>query len=91
MATLNRAMLEAGIDLAGELPDHLSPVLRYLAIAPEPLPELLQILSPALKQIEHTLRTLEPANPYVGLLEATQEAVAAYVKARPPVLAGPGR
>lgn len=91
MATLNRAMLEAGIDLAGELPDHLSPVLRYLAIVPEPLPELLQILSPALKQIEHTLRTLEPANPYVGLLEATQEAVAAYVKARPPVLAGPGR
>lgn len=91
MAALNRAMLEAGIALAGELPDHLSPVLRYLAIAPEPLPELLQILPPALKQIEHTLRTLEPGNPYLGLLEATQEAVAAYIKGHQPVLAGRGR
>lgn len=75
MAALNSEYMALGLDTAGEIPDHLIPVLRYLAVTQEPLPELLQLLEPALKQIHHTLKTLEPKNPYLMLLEATQEAV----------------
>ncbi|WP_347708830.1 nitrate reductase [Meiothermus sp. CFH 77666] len=80
MAELNAAYLELGIDTAGEIPDHLIPVLRYLAVADPPLPELLQLLGPALHQIVHTLKTLEPKNPYLMLLEATLEAVKPYTQ-----------
>lgn len=78
MAELNAAYAPLGIDTAGEIPDHLIPVLRYLSVAEEPLPELVQLLEPALKQIIHTLKTLEPKNPYLLLLEATLEAVKPY-------------
>lgn len=80
MADLNAAYAELGIDMAGEIPDHLIPVLRYLAVAESPLLELLQLLGPALHQILHTLKTLEPQNPYLLLLEATLEAVKTYTK-----------
>ena len=36
MAELNREMAAAGMDLYGELPDHLEPVLRYLDLVEEP-------------------------------------------------------
>lgn len=75
MATLNAEYRALGLDTQGEIPDHLSPVLRYLAVAPNPLPELMQMLDPALKQIRHTLYTLEPQNPYLQLIEATQKAL----------------
>lgn len=75
MAELNREYTRLGVDGSNEIPDHLIPVLRYLAVTDEPLPELLQLLQPALGQIHHTLKTLEPKNPYLMLLEATQEAV----------------
>ncbi|WP_299431797.1 nitrate reductase [uncultured Meiothermus sp.] len=75
MAELNSAYREWGIDCANEIPDHLIPVLRYLSVVEEPLPELLQLLQPALVQIHHTLKTLEPKNPYLWLIEATLEAV----------------
>ena len=92
MAELSAAYAPLGIDTAGEIPDHLIPVLRYLSVAEEPpgarsllrpegdrpLPELVQLLEPALKQIIHTLKTLEPKNPYLLLLEATLEAVKPY-------------
>jgi len=94
MAAMNRELAANFVDAAGELPDHLIPVLRYLAqvthkasmrdthplVASEPLPELLQLLGPALRQIHHTLKTLEPKNPYLALIEATQEAVAPILK-----------
>ncbi len=76
MAELKRAMEAAGVDLAGELPDHLVPVLRYLAVAQDPLPELVEVLPRAVAQMERTLATLDPANPYRPLLEAVRHAVA---------------
>ncbi|GIW24077.1 nitrate reductase molybdenum cofactor assembly chaperone [Meiothermus sp.] len=80
MADLNAEYSRLGIDTAGEIPDHLIPVLRYLAEAEQPLPELLQLLGPALHQILHTLKTLEAKNPYLLLLEATLDAVKPYTK-----------
>ncbi len=80
MAELSAAYASLGVDTANEIPDHLIPVLRYLAKAPEPLPELRQILEPALQQITRTLKNLEPTNPYLLLLEATLEAVKPYAR-----------
>jgi len=51
MANLNREYLAAGIGLEGELPDHLVPVLRYLDSTDQPLPELLEVLEPAVRKI----------------------------------------
>ena len=50
MAKLARAEAELDIDPAGELPDHLVPVLRYLAAADQPLPELAGHLKTALER-----------------------------------------
>jgi nitrate reductase delta subunit len=92
MAELNAAYTELGIDTAGEIPDHLIPVLRYLAqvttdappsASQAPLPELLPLLEPALHQMIHTLKTLEPKNPYLLLLEATREAIQPISKGVP--------
>ena len=46
LSKMNRALAEAGVDPDGELPDHLIPVLRYLAATPDPLPELVEVLGP---------------------------------------------
>jgi nitrate reductase molybdenum cofactor assembly chaperone NarJ/NarW len=73
LAQLNRAMFEAGIDLEGELPDHLIPVLRYLGTVENPLPELLPVIAPAVKRMLGVLRGASPDNPYVDLLEAVFE------------------
>lgn len=75
MAALNRQMRGLGLELRGELPDHLAPVLSYLAVAPEPLPELMELLEPAIAAMLKTLKTLEPGNPYLHLLEAVRQAV----------------
>jgi nitrate reductase molybdenum cofactor assembly chaperone NarJ/NarW len=80
MSELNAEYARLGIDSSREIPDHLIPILRYLAVAEQPLPELLQLLEPALHQIIHTLKTLEPKNLYLLLLEATLEAVRPYAK-----------
>lgn len=74
LSQLNRALFEAGVDAAGELPDHLIPVLRYLAAAPEPLPELAEALGPAVGRMLAALRKVEPGNPYLDLLEAVKAA-----------------
>lgn len=83
MAELNAEYAALGIETAGEIPDHLIPILRYLAVATEPLPKLLQLLEPALRQMIHTLKTLEPKNPYLLLLEATREAIQPISKGVP--------
>lgn len=71
MADLQAAMTAAGIHLDGELPDHIEPILRYLAVADEPLPDLVEVLPRAVVDMEHTLRAAAPDNPYRHLLAAT--------------------
>lgn len=73
MARMSRVLMETGVDADGELPDHLAPVLRYLARTDEPLPELIQILTPAVQRILAVLRSADPGNPYIDLLEGVRE------------------
>ena len=70
MAQLNRAMAELDIDPGGELPDHLAPVLRYLAATDAPLPELPGHLQTAVERMIATLREKERGNPYIHVYEA---------------------
>lgn len=72
LAKMNRALWEAGVDLEGELADHLIPVLRYLARTDQPLPELMEVLNPALHRMEVVLRKADSNNPYLDLLQAVQ-------------------
>ncbi len=72
LAQMNRALAETGVDTDGELPDHLTPTLRYLAAAPVPLPEMVEVLGPAIERMLAALRKAEPDNPYVSLLQAVQ-------------------
>ena len=74
MALLNREMCQHQIDLGGELPDHLLPVLRYLGTVSEPLPELVEALPPAVRRMQAVLHKAEPGNPYVHLLDAVEQA-----------------
>jgi nitrate reductase molybdenum cofactor assembly chaperone NarJ/NarW len=69
LSQLNRAMAEAGVDLEGELPDHLIPVLRYLGTVEVPLPELAPVIAPAVERMSGVLRGAAPDNPYVDLLD----------------------
>ncbi len=80
LARLSRALAEVDIDLEGELPDHLAPVLRYLGQSVDPLPELVGLLGPALRRMQAALAAKEPANPYLDLLEAAQAACAGLNK-----------
>lgn len=70
MAQLNRAMAELDIDPGGELPDHLAPVLRYLAATDAPLPELAGHLQTAVGKMIAILREKERGNPYLHIYEA---------------------
>jgi nitrate reductase delta subunit len=71
MADLQAAMRADEIDLSGELPDHIEPILRYLAVATEPLPDLVEVLPGAVAEMKHTLTSVAPHNPYCHLLAAT--------------------
>ena len=73
MSRLNQAMQENQIDLGGELPDHLTPVLRYLDQVTDPVPELLEIFKPAVEKIIQKLKKQDPDNPYCHLLQAVLE------------------
>jgi nitrate reductase delta subunit len=70
LAELSRHQRDAGVDLEGELSDHLVPVLRYLAAVPEPLPRLLQILTPAVQKMRCGVESLDAGSPYLPLLDA---------------------
>jgi len=70
MAQLNRAMAEFDIDPEGELPDHLVPVLRYLAVAEQPVPDLTENFTKAVERMIALLREKDRGNPYILLLEA---------------------
>ena len=70
MANLNQTFRAEEIDLDGELPDHLIPILSYLDSVSRPLPELVEVLEPALERMLAGLRKAEAGNPYTHLLEA---------------------
>ncbi|MCX6080875.1 MAG: nitrate reductase [Chloroflexi bacterium] len=69
MAKLNRAMAERDIDPEGELPDHLVPILRYLAVTGDPIPDLVENFSPATQRMADILREKDKNNPYIKLFE----------------------
>jgi nitrate reductase delta subunit len=72
LAQMNKAMQSHAVDLDGELPDHLVPVLRYLEVAPEPLPQLSEVIRVAVQRMIDVLHKQEPQNPYCQLLEGIQ-------------------
>jgi nitrate reductase molybdenum cofactor assembly chaperone NarJ/NarW len=74
MAALNKEMKVYEIDLEGELPDHLLPILRYLNATPSPIPELINILDQSLSSMIKSLKKSEDDNPYLYLFEALAHA-----------------
>lgn len=84
MAELQAAMKAERIDLDGELPDHIASILRYLSVATTPLGDLIDILPGAVAEMERTLRSAAPDNPYCHLLAAT----AACTAERPVTIGG---
>jgi nitrate reductase delta subunit len=82
MAEMKGALREAGVDPSGELPDHIEPVLRYLDVAPEPLPDLLDVLPGAVEKMTMELKKAEPDNVYRYLLAAVGHVVEEVVAAR---------
>ncbi len=72
MAELKGAMHAVGVDPEGELPDHLEPILRYLAVAEEPMERLNPVLVPAITKMEKTLKKSDSKNPYVHVLAAAR-------------------
>lgn len=83
MSALSREMAIHGIDLGGELPDHLRPVLLYLAATTAPLPELLETIGPALETMQKALKKNEADNPYLHLLAAIKQACTQLTKSLP--------
>ena len=75
MAALKVAQDEAGVDRDGELPDHLEPVLRYLAVVERPIAALVEIIPQAMSRIAKTLKEAEADNPYRHVLAALEDVV----------------
>jgi len=78
MADLKADMERVGVDLGGELPDHIEPVLRYLAQADEPLADLTDVVGGAVATMQETLHKEAAKNPYNHLLSATAAVVEEY-------------
>lgn len=70
MADMKPELRRTNIELEGELPDHLEPILRYLAVTSAPLPDLVDILPTALASMSKTLKVASPKSPYRHLLAA---------------------
>lgn len=71
MAQLSQVLRENGIDMGGELPDHLVPVLKYLDRVEQPTPALESILAQAIQAMVQNFRDKsEGGNPYLHLLKA---------------------
>ena len=75
MANLNQVFQPLAINLDGELPDHIVPILRYLEVSPRPIQELVEILEPSITRIAGVLRKADPYNPYLDLFEAILHAI----------------
>jgi nitrate reductase delta subunit len=78
MADLKADMERIGVGLDGELPDHIEPVLRYLAEAAEPRTDLTEVVGGAVTTMQETLHKEAPENPYNHLLAATAAVVEEY-------------
>ena len=74
MAEMKSAQDAAGIDRHGELPDHLDPIARYLAVSTEPHPHLIELFPGAITQMRKALKAAEKSNPYRHVLAAFAEA-----------------
>jgi len=70
MAALNSELKAHEIDLEGELPDHLRPILQYLSVSSAPLQELVEVLEKAIKTMRDSLKKTEKSNPYLLLFDA---------------------
>jgi nitrate reductase delta subunit len=77
MAELQRAQTAAGVDQAGELPDHLVPVLRLLAAGSVIPSDLIDVLPEAARSMRRELREADSHNPYRHLLSAAIAAIEA--------------
>ncbi|MGI9604992.1 MAG: nitrate reductase molybdenum cofactor assembly chaperone [Acidimicrobiales bacterium] len=75
MADLTREMRDIGVELYGELPDHIEPILRYVAVAHAPRPDLIEVLAGAVRDMQSTLEAADKRNPYRHLLAATMAVV----------------
>jgi len=80
MAQLNEVYEKEHIDTEGELPDHLVPILRYLEGTSNPLPELIEVLEPAVERMISVLRNGDNQNAYMHLFEAILQAVRLQIK-----------
>jgi nitrate reductase delta subunit len=72
MADLKGAMRAVDVDPGSELPDHLDPILRYLAATDEPVDSLEPILVPAITKMEKSLKKSNSKNPYIHVLTAAR-------------------
>ncbi len=72
MARLLEAMRTVDVYPNGELPDHLDPILRYLAATDEPIGDLKPVLVPAITKMERTLKKADAKNPYLHVLTAAR-------------------
>lgn len=88
MADLKRDMRRAGVDLGGELPDHIEPVLRYIAATSEPRADLVAVLPEAVRKMASALDTADSKNPYRHVLAATLNVVDAVTSATPVRIGG---
>lgn len=73
MAKLKDSMQESGISLAGELPDHLVPILSYLDRVSNPITELQQVLKSSLPHLYNTLVKIDPNNLYIDLVRVLKK------------------
>ncbi|KAA3647377.1 MAG: nitrate reductase [Chloroflexi bacterium] len=80
MAQLNDVYEREEISTEGELPDHLIPILHYLEVASTPLPELIEVLEPAIERMIGVLSDGNKKNPYTHLFNAILHAVRLQVK-----------
>ncbi len=84
MADLKRHMENNDVELGGELPDHIEPVLRYLAVTADPFSDLVQVIGDAVRQMRTAIRVADPDNPYRHLIAATE----AVIQGETPVTIG---
>lgn len=70
MAKLVRAMRTAGVDLGGELPDHVAPILRLYDRDTERPPELDEVAVRAVEKMRAELARNDGRNPYLHVFDA---------------------
>jgi len=82
MADMSRAISEAGLDLFGELPDHVDPILRYLDTVSDPLEDVVEVLPQALMRMSKELSKADKKNPYRHVLDAAQTVAEELIDSR---------